>query len=123
MSAMTVKLPDGLAERLRRHEDRLPEILGRGLRELDADLRRGFEGTAEVLEFLAGLPGPEETLNLRASERFESRVRELLENNRSGGLSPQEEDEWERYEFLEHLVTIAKAKAYPKLGALPGSDD
>jgi len=56
------------------------------------------------------------------SERFECRVRELLEKNRSGGLSPQEEDEWERYEFLEHLVTMAKAKAYLKLGTLPGSD-
>ena len=122
MSAITLKLPDELAERLRRHEKRLPEILELGLRELDADSQRGFEGAAEVLEVLAGLPSPEEILNLRASERFERRVRELLEKNRSGGLSPQEEEEWERYEFLEHLVTMAKAKACLKLGILPGSD-
>jgi len=122
VSAIKLNLPDELAERVRRHEERLPEILELGLRELDADPQRGFEGAAEVLEFLAGLPSPEEILNLRASERFERRVRELLEKNRSAGLSPQEEEEWERYEFLEHLVTMAKAKACLKLGILPGSD-
>src|ERR1700682_4124992 len=106
MSAITLKLPDELAERLRRHENRLPEILELGLCELDADSQRGFEGAAEVLEFLAGLPSPEETMNLKASERLERRVRELLEKNRSDGLTPQEEDEWEGYEFLEHLVTM-----------------
>ena len=58
MSAITLKLPDELAERLRRHEKRLPEILELGLRELDADSQRGFEGAAEVLEVLAGLPTP-----------------------------------------------------------------
>src|SRR5712692_6391162 len=30
--------------------------------------------------------------------------------------SPQEEEEWERYQYLEHLVRIAKAKACLKLG-------
>lgn len=122
MQAITITLPDELAERLRRREERLPEILELGLRELDSDPQGGFEGAAHVLEFLATLPSPEEILNLRASVRFEQRVRELLEKNRSGGLSPQEEQEWERYEFLEHLVRMAKAKACLKLGIVPGSD-
>ena len=119
MSAITLKLPDELAERLRNHEGRLPEILELGLRELNAGGQSGFEGAAEVLEFLAGLPGPEETLNLRPSERLERRVQQLLEKSRSGSLSAQEEEEWERYEFLEHLVRMAKAKASSKLGLKP----
>ena len=55
MSAITLTVPDELAERLRNREDRLPQILELGLRELDAEAQGRFEGAAEVLEFLAGL--------------------------------------------------------------------
>jgi hypothetical protein len=116
MSAITLQLPDELAERLRKHEERLPEILELGLRELNADPQSGFEGTAEVLEFLAGLPSPEDILKLRPSERLQGQVQALLEKSRSGPLSPQEEKDWERYEFLEHLVRLAKAAACLRLG-------
>ncbi len=122
MSAITLQLPDELAERLRKHEERLPEILELGLRELNADPQSGFEGTTEVLEFLAGLPSPEDILKLRPSERLRRQVQELLEKSRAGALSAQEENDWERYEFLEHLVRIAKAKACLKLGSKSDAD-
>ena len=86
MSAITLKLPDDLAERLRNHENRLPEILELGLRELNAEAQGRFEGAAEVLEFLAGLPNPEEILQLRPTDSFARRIAQLLEKNRSGGL-------------------------------------
>ncbi len=86
MSAITLNLSDELAARFRGHEDRLPEILERGLRELNAEAQAGFEGAAEVLEVLAGLPAPEEILNLRPSERFVHRVQELVERSRDGQL-------------------------------------
>ena len=122
MAAITLKLPDDLAERLRNYEERLPEILELGLRELSADSQQGFEGAREVLEFLAGLPSPEEILALKASERFDRHVRELVDKGRAGSLNPQAEEEWERYEFLEHLVRMAKTRACLKLGIAPGSD-
>jgi hypothetical protein len=122
MAPITLKLPEELAARLRNHEDRLPEILERGLREIDAETQGGFTGAAEVLEFLAGLPSPREILELRPSDCFVRRVEELLEKNRSGGLNAQEEREWENYEFLEHLVRIAKIKAHTKLGLKPALD-
>ena len=115
MSAITVQLPDELAERLRKHEERLPEILELGLRELNADPESGFEG-------LAGLPSPEDTLKLRPSERFGRQVQELLEKSRAGALTAQEENDWERYEFLEHLVRMAKATACLKLGTKTDAD-
>jgi hypothetical protein len=121
MAAVTIKLTDDLAERLGNYAERLPEILELGLRELSADSQQGFEGTAEVLEFLASLPSPPEILTLRPSERFDRHVRELLEKSREGPLNPQEEEEWERYEFLEHLVRMAKTTACLKLGIVPGS--
>jgi hypothetical protein len=114
MLAITVKLPDGLVERLRNHEDRLPEILEIGLRELYAEGQRRFDGAEEVLEFLACLPDPEDILKLRPSERFVSPVEHLLEKNRANKLNPAEEEEGGNYQFLEHLVRMAKANASPK---------
>ncbi len=35
--------------------------------------------------------------------------------NRKEGLTETEEQEWEQYQYLEHLVRIAKAKALLKL--------
>lgn len=115
MSAITLDLPDDLAERLRSLTERLPRILELGLRQLDKSSPSEFTGVADVLEFLAGLPSPEETLALHPTPSLEARVRELLEKSRTVGLSPSEEDEWRRYEYVEHLVRLAKAKAALKL--------
>jgi hypothetical protein len=116
MSVITLELPDHLVERLRKHGERLPEILELGLRELHAEMPGGFEGATEVLEFLAGLPSPQEILGLKPSERLRAEVLALLEKSRTARLSEEEEQRWERYEFLEHLVRIAKSKAALKLG-------
>lgn len=120
MPVITLQVPDELAELIRNRQDRLPEILDRGLRGLDAEGLRGYEGAAEVLEFLARLPGPEEILRLRPSERLAVRVRELLERARDGQLNAKEQAEWEGYEYLEHLVRMAKASAQAKLKIAPG---
>ena len=108
---MTLDLPDELATRLRPLEDQIPQILEFGLRELNATAQHGFEGTAKVLEILAGLPTPEEILALRPSETLQARISALLEKNRTEALTPEEEQEWESYQYLEHLVRLAKAKA------------
>jgi len=39
----------------------------------------------------------------------------LLEKNRAGTLTFQEERAWEHYEFVEHLVRMAKSKAHSRL--------
>ncbi len=74
-------------------------------REVTASSQPGFKGLAEVLEALAGLPTPEEVLALRPAPALEKRARDLLEKNRTKGLSPDEEREWERYE--EYLTSTA----------------
>jgi len=53
MSSITLTLPDDLVDRLRLHQDRLPEILELALRERTAAEQNHFAGAAEVLEFLA----------------------------------------------------------------------
>ena len=63
----------------------------------------GFAGAAAVLELLATLPSPQEILELRPSESLSARVAELVRKARSGEMTPSDEEEWERYEYLEHL--------------------
>jgi hypothetical protein len=59
----------------------------------------------------------EEILALRPSPALQAWIDALLEKNRSEGLTPTEKQEWEKYEYWEHLVRMAKAKAYSKLQA------
>lgn len=111
---ITVDIPEELAKRLNLLQDKLPQILELGLRELDASSQTGFSGVAEILEFLASLPTPEEIIALRPSETLQAQIDNLLEKSREG-LTSLEEQAWEYYQFLEHLVRIAKAKALIRL--------
>jgi len=112
---ITINVPDDLATRLHAINDQVQEILELGLRELNATGQQGFKGAADVLETLAGLPTPEEILALRPSKVLEKRLRELLEKNRRESLTPAEEREWEQYQYLEHLVRMAKARAQGRM--------
>lgn len=115
LSSVNLKIPEDLATRLLPLENQLPRILELGLRELNAINQPGFKGAAEVLEFLASLPPPEEIVKLRPSEALQDSISRLLEKNRASGLSSEEKQEWEQYQYLEHLVRIAKARALLKL--------
>jgi hypothetical protein len=112
---VTVTIPDELASRIQPVEDHLPRILELGLRHWDGNRSPEFEGMRDILETLARLPGPEEILVLRPSAALQGRVETLLEKNRSTGLLPEEKREWEQYEYLEHILRLAKAKAALKL--------
>jgi hypothetical protein len=115
MASLNVSLPDDLASQIRAQEKELPRILELGLRELNAGAQSGFSGAADILELLAGLPTPEQILNLRPSPRLADRVAELIEKSRTGRMSAADEEDWERYEYLEHLVRVAKSAAQLKL--------
>jgi hypothetical protein len=47
-------------------------------------------------------------------------VAELIEKSRTGEMTPVDEDEWERYQYLEHLVRMAKAAAQLELASSAG---
>jgi hypothetical protein len=120
---LTVNVPDELASRLRPLEAQLPQILELGLRQWDAHHQGAFAGLADVLETLARLPSPQEVLALRPSPELQDRLQQLLEKNRTSSLLPEEEQEWQRYEFVEHLVRIAKARAALKVKSAGGADE
>jgi hypothetical protein len=112
---ITLSVPEELATRLRAVEQELPQVLELGIREWHARREAGFSGMAGVLETLASLPTPEEVLALRPSSTLQERIEDLLDKNRRGGLSPEEQREWEQYQYVEHLVRLAKARAALKL--------
>jgi hypothetical protein len=107
---LTLTIPNELATRIRAVEDRLPGILELGLREwLSAPGH--YAGLNDALETLARLPSPEEVLALRPAPTLQDRIEELLDKNRNTGLSGEEQKEWARYEYIEHLIRLAKARA------------
>jgi hypothetical protein len=106
-----VEVSDELALRLSPVQGQLPQILELGLREWNTDVGAGFAELADVLEFLASLPAPEEILALKPSETVQQQVAMLLEKNRDTALTPDEERSWQQYEYVEHRVRMAKAKA------------
>ena len=112
---ITIDISENLANRLTPIKGNIPLLLELGLREFNATALFAFKGAAEVLEFLARQPTPEETMALRPSENLQAQINVLLEKNRNEGLTLAEEQQWEQYQYLEHLVRIAKAKAYLKL--------
>ena len=114
---VTLDLPEELAADLRAFEHESANIVAAGLREVTAGASGQFHGLSQVLEKLAELPSPEDVLALRPSPDLQARISELLAKNRSGGLTPQEQAEWQRYELVEHLVRMAKARATAKLKA------
>jgi hypothetical protein len=88
--------------------DHLEKILLPGLHQRPAQvssLRREF------LAFLAGGPPPAEIISFRPSSATVQRMRDLLQQNKQGGLSPAEDAEMDDIAEIDHLVTQVKAQA------------
>lgn len=112
---ITLDIPEELLTKLNALEQSLPQVLELGLDELTARPKAGFTGFSEVIEFLANLPTPEEILALRPSETLQAQIDRLSEKYKAETLTPQEKQLWQQYEYLEHIISRAKAKAYLKL--------
>lgn len=68
----------------------------------------------EVDEFLTSTPTPEQILAFRPSEAAQMRLRTLLEANREGTLTPDEQAELDQHLALDMFMSRLKAKALMK---------
>jgi hypothetical protein len=64
----------------------------------------------EVAEFIARR-GPREVAEFKPSPEARHRVCELLQREKTVGLSPEDRRELDHYENLELLLNLAKARA------------
>ncbi len=109
---ITLDIPDDIATTV---QDNLPQILALGLREMNANPNNGFSGLTEILHFLAKLPSPQEVLNLHLAPAAQQEIDSLLEKNRTQRFNEDDRLLWQHYEFIEHLVRLAKTQALIKL--------
>ena len=64
-----------------------------------------------VTDFLSSAPSLEEIASYRLPEELQARAHRLLEKNREGTLSSDEQAEMEEFRQIDHLMTLLKAKA------------
>ena len=65
----------------------------------------------EVIDFIAAGPSPGKVVAFRPTEAARSRVADLVQREKTDGLSPEDASELEHYLQLEHLMRLAKARA------------
>ena len=105
---VTIEIPNELAEQLGPEREHLAEIIRRGLRHPSPG---GLSIVEEVFDFLSGRPSPEEIIAFRPSEKSVGRLRELLDRNREGSLTAEEEAELDTLQSLNQLFALIKLQA------------
>ena len=65
-----------------------------------------------VTDFLSSAPSLEEIADYRLPDELQERAHALLDKNRSGTLSVDEQAEMEEFRRIDHLLTLIKAKAH-----------
>ena len=71
-------------------------------------LMKPFE---EIVKFIADAAGVEKLSAFKPSEAAEKRVAELLAKQQSGSLRPKEHKELQLFVQLDHVMSLAQAKA------------
>ena len=69
----------------------------------------------EVIDFIASGPSSSSIVSFRPSPEASERVGELIEREKTTGLSPEEKVELDHYMELEHIMRLAKARARQRL--------
>jgi hypothetical protein len=65
----------------------------------------------EIIDFLAGGFTPDSLIACKPSEEARHLVEELIEREKNEGLTQEETSELTRYMELDHILTLAKARA------------
>lgn len=69
----------------------------------------------EVIDFITSFPEPQKILDYKASPALQERIEDLVYKKKTSELSSEEILELERYLFLEHIMIMAKKRAYKQL--------
>ena len=69
----------------------------------------------EVLDFLASTPTPEQIVAYQPSKASQGRLRALLNKKQSGGLTAEEQAEFDEFSQINHFMSLLKTRARQKL--------
>jgi len=72
------------------------------------NVTRAYE---EIINFIAAGTTPSRVVAFQPSDEVKARVEDLIQREKSTGLSPEETSELTQYLQLEHLMRLAKARA------------
>lgn len=108
MTVLTIEIPEDLAHRLEPVQGHMIEILELGLQAVTPIQQKPY---LDFIDFLATGSEPNEIAAVQASPALQERIVELLDKNRAGTLTAQEASELDRYEQLDYLMTLVKARA------------
>jgi hypothetical protein len=65
----------------------------------------------EIIDFVAAGANPQGIIDFHPSPAAKAKVADLLEREKTTGLSPEEQSELDNFLQLEHFMRLAKAKA------------
>jgi hypothetical protein len=71
----------------------------------------------EIIDFIAAGTTPQSVVNFRLSETAQERLEDLVYKHKAGELTPDEKRELDHFLTLEHIMTLAKARAYKYIKA------
>jgi hypothetical protein len=77
-------------------------------------MTRAYE---EIIDFFAAGTTPKSLIDFQPSEVSKERVADLIFREKTGNLTTDEKAELDHYLMLEHLLRLAKARAYQYIPA------
>jgi hypothetical protein len=71
----------------------------------------------EIIEFIAGGTTPQSVIDFKLSNAAQERLEDLVYAHQTGELTPEEKKELDQFLTLEHIMRLAKARAYKYITA------
>lgn len=66
----------------------------------------------EIIDFIAAGTTPQSVIDFKLSSTAQDRLEDLVYRHQTGELTPEEKRELDHFLTLEHIMTLAKARAY-----------
>ncbi len=71
----------------------------------------------EIIDFIASGTTPQSVIAFKLSAAAQERLEDLVYRGKVGELAPEEKKELDYFLTLEHIMTLAKARAYTYIQA------
>jgi len=71
----------------------------------------------EIIDFIAAGTTPQSVINFKLSATAQDRLEDLVYRHKMGEVTPEEKRELDHFLTLEHIMRLAKARAYKYISA------